>query len=52
MGIIKEPLEIDFFVDSRPITAAEEQQISDYIKKDKLIRKTAIKKNEKALPAQ
>lgn len=32
MGIIKEPLEIDFEVDNRPLTKEEEQMISDFIR--------------------
>ena len=32
MGIIKEPLEIDFEVDNRPLTKEEEKMISDFIR--------------------
>ncbi len=35
MGLIKEPLEIDFFVDPRPLTNEEMLIISEFIKKDK-----------------
>ena len=35
MGLIKEPLEIDFIVDSRPLTKQEQLMISQYIKADK-----------------
>lgn len=35
MGIIKEPLEIDFEVENRPLTKDEEKLISDYIKSQK-----------------
>ena len=31
MGIVKEPLHIDFVVDNRPLTKEEERQISEYI---------------------
>lgn len=39
MGLIKEPLEVDFFVDPKPLTKNEIQLISDYIKADKLKRR-------------
>lgn len=39
MGIIKEPLGVDFVVDSRPLTKAEEKAISDFIRADKEKRK-------------
>lgn len=36
MGLIKEPLEVDFYVDPRPITKKDEIAFSNYIKADKL----------------
>ena len=39
MGIIKEPLEVDFFVDPRPLTKEEIERISDFIETDKKQRK-------------
>jgi len=39
MGLIKEPLEIDFVVDSRPLTKEEEKAICDFISADKEIRR-------------
>ena len=39
MGLISEPLDIDFFVDPRPLTAKEKKMISDFIKTDKEKRK-------------
>ena len=39
MGIIKEPLEVDFVVDSRPLTIAEEKAINEFIRMDKEKRK-------------
>jgi len=39
MGLIKEPIDVDFFVDPRPLTKAEQKRISDYIKSDKQKRK-------------
>jgi len=38
MSLIKEPLDIDFVVDPRPLTKAEEKAISDFIKADKAKR--------------
>ncbi|MBK7691646.1 MAG: hypothetical protein IPJ31_11180 [Bacteroidetes bacterium] len=35
MELIKEPLEIDFVVDPRPLTKEEQIRISEYIKADK-----------------
>lgn len=40
MGLIKEPLNIDFFVDPKQLTEAEIKCISDYIKADKAKRKS------------
>ena len=39
MGLIREPKEVDFYVDPRPLTKAEEKAISDFIKADKVRRK-------------
>ena len=50
MGLIKEPLNVDFVVDPRPLTEKERKMISDFIKADKL-KKTKmidrIKKSQK-----
>ena len=43
MGLIKEPLDVDFVVDSRPLTKEEEKAISEFIKADKAKR---LKKKE------
>jgi hypothetical protein len=48
MGIVKEPLNVDFVVENRPLTKDEEKQISEYISsqkikkelKDKTIKRT------------
>ena len=32
MGLIREPLDVDFEVDPRPLTKEEKEQISNYIK--------------------
>jgi hypothetical protein len=42
MGLIKEQVGVDFYVDPRPMTKEDEKVISDYIKADKL------KRNKKA----
>lgn len=36
MGLIKEPLNVDFEVNPRPLTEKERKMISDFIKADKL----------------
>lgn len=35
MGLIREPLDVDFVVDSRPLTKAEEKALSEFIKASK-----------------
>jgi hypothetical protein len=35
MGLIKEPKNVDFYVDPRPLTIEEQKKISDFIKADK-----------------
>jgi hypothetical protein len=35
MGLIKEPENVDFYVDPRPLTKEEQKRISDFIKSDK-----------------
>ena len=39
MGLVREPLDVDFVVDPRPLTKAEEKAISDFIRADKEKRK-------------
>ena len=48
MGLIKEPIEIDFFVDPRPLTVLEQRMISDYISRERQIKKMSNKKSTKA----
>ena len=38
-GLIREPLEVDFFFDPKPLTKDEQKQISEFIKADKAKRK-------------
>lgn len=47
MGIIKEPIEVDFVVESRPLTKAESIALSEFIKSDKA--KRAKKKGDTVL---
>jgi hypothetical protein len=35
MGLIREPLDVDFFVDPKPLTEKEKKMISEFIKIDK-----------------
>lgn len=49
MGLIKEPIEIDFFVDPRPLTEAEERMISAYIKRERQLKRMIIRKSPKAI---
>jgi hypothetical protein len=39
MELIREPLDVDFFVDPKPLTAKEKKMISDFINADKKKRK-------------
>lgn len=45
MSLIKEPLDVDFVVESRPLTKEEEKAISEFIKADKA-RRLAKKRNK------
>lgn len=45
MTLIKEPLDVDFVVDPRPLTKAEEKTISDFIRADK--EKCKLKERKK-----
>lgn len=35
MGLIKEPLNVDFYVESKPLTKKEREAISDHIRRYK-----------------
>jgi hypothetical protein len=35
MGLIREPQDVDFYVEPRPLKAEEKKKISEYIRKDK-----------------
>ena len=45
MGLIKEPLDVDFYVDPRPLTKKEREAISQHIREYK--EKIANRKNRK-----
>jgi hypothetical protein len=49
MGLIREPLEVDFVVDPRPLTKAEEKAISDFIRADKEKRKRKALRAKKTI---
>ena len=52
MGIIKEPLNIDFEVENRPLTKEEEKLISEFIKKEKekiRMKKTDLPKSKRRI---
>lgn len=44
MGLIREPLDVDFTVDSRPLTEEEQKAISSYIQAQKAKIKLKVKK--------
>lgn len=46
MGLIREPLDVDFVVDPRPLTKEEELAISAFIKADKAKRKLKEKQTK------
>lgn len=48
MGLIKEPLDVDFVVDPRPLTEKERKMISDFIKTDKLKRAKMVERIKKS----
>ncbi|MDP1764163.1 MAG: hypothetical protein Q8L07_09780 [Sediminibacterium sp.] len=47
MGLIKEPLDVDFVVDPRPLTKKEELAISEFIRADKEKRRLQAMRKEK-----
>ena len=46
MGLIREPLEVDFYVVNRPPTEEESRKMSEFIKKDKAQRAKALAKKK------
>ena len=51
MGLVREPLDVDFYVDPKPLTKEDLKMISDYIIADKQRRKT-LKTTKKGTYAQ
>lgn len=49
MGHIKEPKGVDFIIQSRPLTKAEEIAISEHIKNYKLKNKSTVSKSKKTV---
>lgn len=47
MGLIKEPLDVDFYVDPRPLTKKEREAISQHIREYK--EKMAKRKSRRAV---
>jgi hypothetical protein len=45
MGFIKEPIGVDFIIQSEPLTDLERKEISEYIKSKKEENKSAILKS-------
>ena len=58
MGLIKEPLDVDFYVDPRPLTKEEREKISRHIREYKAKmakrkgRKTSSKKKKIYTPSR
>lgn len=52
MGLIKEPLNVDFVVDPRPLTEKERKMISDFIKADKLKKAKMSDRSKKSQKKQ
>jgi hypothetical protein len=52
MGIIKEPLDIDFVVDPRPLSQKDKELISNFIKADKAKRQKNITAPRKKMTKQ
>jgi hypothetical protein len=52
MGLIREPLGVDFVVDPRPLTEEDKKAISDFIKADKLKRAKAKARSVKGKPTR
>jgi hypothetical protein len=54
MALIKEPIDVDFFVESQPLTNEEKRLISDFIaqykKENKVVEKKQSKKKADQTP--
>jgi Ser/Thr protein kinase RdoA (MazF antagonist) len=47
MRLIKEPIDIDFYIETRPLTNEDEKAIHDFIQADKQKYKVSIKSKQK-----
>ena len=52
MGIVKEPLNVDFVVENRPLTKEEEKMISEYIASQKNKRELKTKTPKRNLKSK
>lgn len=52
MGLIREPLDVDFYVDPRPLTKEESEKISQHIReyKAKMAKQTSRRTSSKRKP--
>jgi hypothetical protein len=46
MGLIKEPLNIDFYTTGRQMTDEDQKRVSDYIRKKKALKNKNIERKE------
>lgn len=46
MGLIREPMDVDFVVDPRPLSKEDQLKISEFIKADKKRRKGLLRKKK------
>ena len=46
MGLIKEPLDVDFYVTCKEMTAEDQKRVSDYIRKQKARKSSANLKSK------
>jgi hypothetical protein len=51
MGLIKEPLEVDFYVTGKEMTADDQKRVSDYIKKQKASKSPSKLKGKESTTA-
>jgi len=49
MGLVKEPEELDLYVDPKPLSSADKKLISEYIRADKEKRRKRKSSKKKAI---
>lgn len=47
MGLIKEPLHVDFYTTGKQMTEADQKRVTEYIRKKKKLKKTKVAKQTK-----